>query len=184
MNTWVSIININENGIKEPTCGCHYYNINKMFMLSGYVKVWESFFTWVVGWVKSLWTVLILGQFCLGVKSLAWYIDPNGMNCKNGIKEPTCGYQYYNISQMFILSGYVKVRESFFTWVIGWVKSLWTILILGRFCLGVKTLAWYIDPNGIKCKNIVKNHILLGTKIVKSYYIYFNGIEKNDIMPT
>jgi hypothetical protein len=31
-----------------------------------------------------------------------------------------------------------------------------TILILGQLCLGIKVLAWYIDPSGIESTNIVR----------------------------
>ena len=57
---------------------------------------------------------------------LVWYIG-EGMvsitNINNGIKEPTCGYQKYNSSQILIFDGYVKVRESLYTQVIIWVNT-------------------------------------------------------------
>ena len=57
---------------------------------------------------------------------LVWYIG-EGMvsitNINNGIKEPTCGYQNYNSSQILIFDGYVKVSESLYTQVIIWVNT-------------------------------------------------------------
>jgi hypothetical protein len=35
-----------------------------------------------------------------------------------------------------------------------------TMLILEQHCLGVKVLAWYIDPNGVKNKYAIKIPIL------------------------
>ena len=54
-----------------------------------------------------------------------------------------------SITQILIFGGYVKVRESLFIRVIIWI----TRLILGQFCLGMKVLARYIDPNDINIKN-------------------------------
>ena len=45
-------------------------------------------------------------------------------NIINGIKEPTHRYQNSNPSQIFIVGGYVKVRESLYTRVIIWVNNM------------------------------------------------------------
>lgn len=42
-----------------------------------------------------------------------------------------------------------------------------TILILGRLCVGMKVLAKYIDPHGIKNKNSVKYPYPTGVKKMK-----------------
>ena len=41
----------------------------------------------------------------------------------------------------------------------------WTILILGRFHLGMKVLAWYIDMNGIQNTNFIKHPYLTGIRM-------------------
>ena len=116
---------------------------------------------------------------------LDWYIDEcmvSIMNIDNGFKEPTRGYQNYNTSQILIFGGYVKVRESLYTWVI--FEPLWTI-VLGRFCLRITILAWYMDPNGIENKNIVKYPYPSGIKKMwKPQYRYPNGTKKDDTRPT
>jgi hypothetical protein len=60
---------------------------------------------------------------------LVWYIGEcivsiNTIIIINGIKEPTCRYQNSNTSQIFIVGGYVKVRESLYTRVIIWVSNI------------------------------------------------------------
>ena len=49
-----------------------------------------------------------------------------GMNNqhKNGIKEPTYGYQSCNNSQTLVFGGYVKVRGSLYTQVIIWMNTI------------------------------------------------------------
>ena len=42
----------------------------------------------------------------------------------NGVKEPTCGHQNFNTSQILIFGGYVKVNGSLCTQVILWVNSI------------------------------------------------------------
>ena len=37
------------------------------------------------------------------------------ININNGIKEPTCGYQNCNTSEILIFGGYAKVRECLYT---------------------------------------------------------------------
>ena len=46
------------------------------------------------------------------------------ININNGIKEPTCGYQNCNTSQIMKYGGYVKARESLYTQVIIWVSTI------------------------------------------------------------
>ena len=52
------------------------------------------------------------------------------ININDGIKEPTWGYQNCNTIQILIFGGHVKVRESYYTQIITWVK---TIFILEYF---------------------------------------------------
>ena len=95
------------------------------------------------------------------------FIWMHGIN--NGIKQPTCRYQNCNTSQILIFGGYVKVRESSYTRVIIWVNTIPDHIDTRMFCLGMKTLAWYIDPNGIENKYTVK-------------YPYPTGIKKCEIL--
>ena len=46
------------------------------------------------------------------------------INIKNGIKEPTHGYQNTDTSQILISGGYVKVRESLHTQGLFWVDTI------------------------------------------------------------
>ena len=58
---------------------------------------------------------------------LVWFIGKcmeSLINIDNGIKEPTHGYQNCNTSQILIFGGYVKVRESLYTWVIIYVNTI------------------------------------------------------------
>ena len=41
----------------------------------------------------------------------------------NDIEEPTHGHEKYNTSQIFITSGYVKVRESLYTRVLNTILN-------------------------------------------------------------
>ena len=41
-----------------------------------------------------------------------------------GIKEPNYGYQICKTNQILICGGYVKVRESLYTWLIIWVNTI------------------------------------------------------------
>jgi hypothetical protein len=99
---------------------------------------------------------------------------------ENGIKEPTSGYQSNVYVEWVCQSERIVLYPSYWLGQI-LMNHIDTRAIMSR-C--EDNLAWYIDPNGIKRKNVVKNHILLVENIVKSYYRYFNGIEKNDTMPT
>ena len=58
---------------------------------------------------------------------------------------------------MLIFGGYFKVRESFYTLVVIWVKT-----ILNH--IDMKVPAWYIDPNGIEYNNIIKYPYPIGIK--------------------
>ena len=52
----------------------------------------------------------------------------------------------------------LKVGESLCTQVIPWISNIVNILILGRFYLGMKVLAWwYMNPTDIVKNNIVKS---------------------------
>ena len=46
------------------------------------------------------------------------------LNISNGIKEPTCGSQNCNATQILIFGGYVKMSESLYTRVIIWVITI------------------------------------------------------------
>ena len=70
------------------------------------------------------------------------------ININNGIKEPTCEYQSCNASQVFH-NGWVSKGESIFV-------NLSYYLGQDLFYVGLKVLAWYIDPNDIGSKNIHK----------------------------
>ena len=104
------------------------------------------------------------------------------INIDNGIKEPTHGYQYCHISQILIFGGYVKVRSCVYPcYCLGQYHSP---VILGRFYLGVKVLAWYIDPTGIKNKKYYQLPIpYWHQKQQNPHYRYPNGIKKNDTRP-
>lgn len=49
-------------------------------------------------------------------------LDRYRININNGVKEPTRGFQIYNISQT-LMSVYVKVRGSLYTRVVIWIKT-------------------------------------------------------------
>ena len=89
------------------------------------------------------------------------------IDISNGIKEPTFGYQNCNTSQVLVFDGYVKVRTSLYTQVNVWVNvilnHIGTRVNRGPIHLGMKVLAWCIDPNSIENKKIFKQ-----SKIVKS----------------
>ena len=65
-----------------------------------------------------------------------------------------------------MFDGYVEVRESLYTRVIIWVHTILDHIDTRVICLGMKVLAWYFDPNGIKIRN---NHqiSISGIKICK-----------------
>ena len=57
-------------------------------IFGGYVKVQKSLSTRVIIRVDIILNFIILGQFYLGIKVLACYIDVNGIENKNTIKYP------------------------------------------------------------------------------------------------
>ena len=60
-----------------------------------------------------------------------------------------------------------------------------TILIPGRFYLGMKVLAWYIDPNGIENKITITYPYLTGIKKCEILNIdYLNGVNKRRYQTT
>jgi hypothetical protein len=59
-----------------------------------------------------------------------------------------------------IFGEYVKVRESSHTWLIIWVITILNHIDTRQFCLGLKVLAWYTDPNGIQYKNTSGGNML------------------------
>ena len=71
----------------------------------------------------------------------------------------------YDTCQILIFGGYVKVGQLLCTRVITWISNILNILILGRFYLGTKILAWwYINPIDIVNKIIVKSLYPTSTK--------------------
>ena len=83
----------------------------------------------------------------------------------HGIKEPTYGYPNCNSSQILLFAGYVQANLCIPELLFG--SILWTISILGQLCLGIRVLAWYIYPNGIKNKSTDKNPYPTGKEKVK-----------------
>ena len=83
----------------------------------------------------------------------------------NDIKEPTHVYQNCKINKMLIFNEYLKVsiflnpdyhlNQDYF-------EPYW---YYGDFYLGVKILAWYIDPNDFLNENILKYPCPTGIKI-------------------
>ena len=53
-----------------------------------------------------------------------------------------------------VLVGYVKVKESLYTYIIIGPTPFGIILIQGQICLGMKVLAWCIKHNDIENKNM------------------------------
>ena len=84
---------------------------------------------------------------------------------KNGIIEPTCGYQDCHTSQISTFGGYVEMKEYLHTWAIINVNTIQNIFIPRWFYLGMKVLSWYIDPHGMINKIIVKHPDHIGIKI-------------------
>ena len=66
------------------------------------------------------------------------------------------GIENCDTSQMKIFGGYVKVRESLYTRVIIWVHTILNHIDTRAIWLGLKVLAWYIDPNGIWIFMLIK----------------------------
>ena len=50
----------------------------------------------------------------------------------------------------------VDTQESLYTWVIIWVNTIQDHIDTRAICLGIKVLWWYINPNDIENKNILK----------------------------
>ena len=79
-------------------------------------------------------------------------------------KEPPCGYQNCITSHILVF-WWVCEDERIFVYLSHYLGiTILIIWILGRFCLHMKVLAWYISPNSIKNKNIVKYSYLIGLK--------------------
>ena len=53
-------------------------------------------------------------------------------------------------------------------------------MIIGRFCLGMKVLAWYIDMNGIETKILSNTHALLVYKKRENFIIDIQMVSKKD----
>ena len=80
------------------------------------------------------------------------------ININKGIKESTCGYQKCNTSHILIYSWCVKVRESLHTQLIVWVNAVLNHIDTRMILLGVKILAWLIDPNDTEPKTLSNTH--------------------------
>ena len=86
------------------------------------------------------------------------------INIKKDVKEPTHEYQNCYINQILISVGYVKVRESFCTWVIIWIDTTLDHIDTREIFPSMKVLTWRIDPNGNENRNIVKHPYPTGNK--------------------
>ena len=73
-----------------------------------------------------------------------------------------------NTSQILVFGGYLKVRESLYTQVIIWVKTILNHIYTWAIKLGMRVLAWYIGPNGLKSKYTIKCPYSIVLKILKS----------------
>ena len=84
------------------------------------------------------------------------------ININNGKKEPTCGYQNCNTSQILIFGGYVKVRESLYIRIIILVNTILamndTKVILPR---SESSCMVYRPRTALKTKVPSNTHILL-----------------------
>ena len=89
------------------------------------------------------------------------------------------GIKICNTCQIWLFGGCVKARESLYAWVIMWFNTILKHIDSRRFCLSMKVLVWYIDPNGIENKSTVKSPYPTGIKKMwNPHYRYSNGIEK------
>ena len=82
---------------------------------------------------------------------LVWYIGEctvSIININNGIKDPTCGYQNCNTSQILIFSGQDKRIFVYPSYYLGQYHS--------KPYYGMKVLALYVDLKGIKNTYTVK----------------------------
>lgn len=75
-----------------PVCAYQNCNTSQVWIFRGYVKVRESLYTQVIIRANTMRipfkTILILWQFCLGMKIHAWNIEPNDVKNENTIKYP------------------------------------------------------------------------------------------------
>ena len=76
----VSMFKIN-NGIKERAHGYQNCSTSQILIFGGYVKVRVALF----GSIPFI-TILILGQFYLGMKVVAWYVGLNGIENTDTVK--------------------------------------------------------------------------------------------------
>ena len=86
------------------------------------------------------------------------------INTNNGIKEPIRRYQNYNISQILIFDGYVKVKESLNVQIDFWINTILNHINTSVDYRNIKNLACYINPNDIKNKNTIKYPYPIGNK--------------------
>jgi hypothetical protein len=86
-----------------------------------------------------------------------------------GIKQPTNAYEYgIGSAKSCVFGGYVTLSPSSYALVNVWVNNILTTLILHLPCLEMMTFAWYVDPNGIQNKNIVKYPYPAGIMITEA----------------
>ena len=80
------------------------------------------------------------------------------------------GHHNCKSSQILIFGGYQKVRESCILELLFEAKPFYTILILGRFYLGMKVIICYIDPNSIEIKTSIPLWCQKETIPVQNWY--------------
>jgi hypothetical protein len=88
------------------------------------------------------------------MRTLAWYIDPNGVDDQFFFFQILTNYWYQNChtSQKLIFVVYVKMKKSLYTQVIIWLDTSLDHIDVRTILLH----AWYKDPNGIRIKHIIK----------------------------
>lgn len=84
-----------------------------------------------------------------------------------------CGYQNCNTSQNLIFDEYFKAREFLYTHVIIWMSTILNHIDIAMYPC-VKVLAWYINPNGIENKYILKYSYHNGTKMWNPHCRYIS----------
>ena len=119
------------------------------------------------------------------IPHLVWWVETT-VEPEYSVSGEILWHNWSNLSvsksiQVLMFCQYVKVRESLFAHCIVWFHTIFTILILGWACLRLKVLAWCLDLNGIKNKDIVKYPYHIGIENCDNpRYRYPNGILKYD----
>ena len=84
------------------------------------------------------------------------------ININNGIREPTMGIKFVILVKYLV--GMSRLENICIPKLLFRSIQFSTILILQLY-LSMNVLAWYIYPNGIKSKNIIKNPYLILIKM-------------------